>query len=121
MSCIFCKIVNKEIPSEIVYEDGDVLAFKDIRPIAPVHVLIIPKKHIESVNELAEDDVNLAGKTILVGKKIAQELQISQKGYKLLFRVGEWGGQEVPHLHLHLIGGAKLAEDIRPIVEKSRK
>jgi histidine triad (HIT) family protein len=115
-SCIFCKIAAKEIPTDFAYEDGDVAAFKDINPIAPVHILIIPKKHIATINDLEEDDGALMGKMIMVGKKIAEDLAISQKGYKLLFRVGEWGGQEVPHIHLHLIGGAKLYEDIHPII-----
>lgn len=115
MICIFCKIIAKEIPVEIVYEDEDILAFKDIHPVAPVHVLIIPKKHIESTNNLEESDKELAGKMILVARDIAQELKISENGYKLLFRTGPDGGQEMPHLHLHLIGGAKLYEEIRPV------
>jgi histidine triad (HIT) family protein len=115
MNCIFCKIIKKEIPAEIVFENENVLAFKDITPIAPVHVLIIPKKHIESVNNLEEGDTNLAGEMILTAKKLAKNFDISQKGYKLLIRTGEWGGQEVPHIHLHLIGGAKLYEEIKPI------
>ena len=112
--CIFCKIIKKKLPAVIVYEDNDVLAFKDVRPLAPVHILIIPKKHIESVNELTESDSELMGKLILTAKKIAVDFDISPKGYKLLFRVGEWGGQEVPHIHLHLIGGVRLFENIRP-------
>ena len=115
MDCIFCKIIAKVIPAEIVFEDETVLAFKDIHPLAPAHVLIIPKKHIESVNDLAEQDAALAGHMLLVARKIAQDLQTAEKGYKLLFRTGEWGGQEVGHIHLHLLGGAKLFEEIRPI------
>ncbi len=113
--CIFCKIIQKEIPAEIVFEDEELLAFKDMHPLAPVHVLIIPKRHIESINDLAGQDVELAGKLIIVAKQLAHELDIAEKGYKLLFRVGRDGGQEVPHIHLHLIGGAELYEDIRPI------
>ena len=112
--CIFCKIAQKKIPAEIVYEDEEIISFKDAHPIAPIHILTIPKKHIESVNDLSEKEIDLAGRMILAAKKIAQNLDISSKGYKLLFRVGEWGGQEVPHIHLHLIGGAKLFEDIHP-------
>ncbi len=112
---IFCKIINKEIPAEVVYEDKEILAFRDIHPVAPVHVLIIPKKHIESANELSDGDAQLIGKMVVLAKKIAQDLQISEKGYKLLIRTGKDGGQEVPHLHLHLIGGAELYEEIRPI------
>lgn len=101
----------------VVYEDEEILAFKDARPLAPVHVLIIPKRHIESINDLTDKDVKLAGRLVLVARKIAVEFDISPKGYKLLFRVGEWGQQEVPHIHLHLIGGAQLQENIHPIIE----
>lgn len=118
MPCVFCKIVRKEIPADIVYEDSDVLAFRDAHPIAPVHVLVIPKKHIASVADISEDDTALMGKLIVAAKKIAEDLNISKKGYKLLIRVGEHGGQEVGHIHLHLIGGARLAEGIHPIVQK---
>lgn len=102
------------MPSAIVYEDNDVLAFKDARPLAPVHILIIPKKHIETIDDLKEEDTELAGKLVMAAQKIARDFDISPKGYKLLFRVGEWGGQEVMHIHLHLIGGAKLQENIHP-------
>ena len=112
--CIFCKIASKEIPAEIVYEATDILAFKDVAPLAPVHILIIPKKHIENINQLQDTDADLVGRMILVAKKMAQDFDISEKGYKLLFRVGHDGGQEVPHIHLHLIGGAKLYEEIHP-------
>ena len=114
-SCIFCQIVKKEIPKDVVYEDSEIGAFEDIHPVAPVHILIIPKRHIESVNELQKEDRELAGNMILAAKGLARKLKISQDGYKLLFRTGKHGGQEVEHLHLHLIGGAKLYEEIRPI------
>ena len=115
--CIFCKIVKGKISSEKVYEDDLVFAFPDINPIAPVHILIIPKKHIESINNLTEneEDGKIAGRLILAAKKIAEEKGIAEDGYKLLFRIGEYGGQEVPHIHLHLIGGARLSEGIGPI------
>ena len=112
-NCIFCKIANKEIPAEFLYEDDLVAAFSDVRPIAPVHILIIPKEHIESVNELKENQEALVSRMIMTAKKLAKEKEIDQGGYKLLIRVGPNGGQEVPHLHLHLIGGAKLSENIR--------
>ncbi len=115
MSCIFCKIANKEIPTEFLYEDDLIVAFKDIRPIAPVHVLIIPKKHIETIADLKNEDEILAGRLIMAAKKIAEDFNIAQSGYKLLFRVGEQGGQEVTHVHMHLLGGARLSENIRPI------
>jgi histidine triad (HIT) family protein len=112
--CIFCQIVNKKIPAKIIYEDDEVLAFPDINGLAPVHILIIPKKHIESINHLQaeKDEGALAGKLIMVAQQIAQEQEIAEGGYKLLFRVGKHGEQEVPHIHLHLIGGAQLREDV---------
>lgn len=113
--CIFCKIANKEIPAEVLFESEDVIAFKDAHPIAPVHVLVIPKAHIKSVAEVSQEDQKLMGEIVLAAKKIADELGISEGGYKLLIRVGSHGGQEVDHLHLHLIGGAPLSEDIHPI------
>lgn len=112
---IFLKIIRKEIPADIVYEDDEILAFRDIRPMAPVHILVIPKKPIESMVNVKEEDAPLIGKMFLVAKRIAEDLNISEKGYKLLIRVGKDGGQEVSHLHLHLLGGAKLAENIHPI------
>ena len=115
MDCIFCKIVQKKITADVVYEDEDVIAFRDAHPIAPVHVLVIPKKHIASVADISEKDTLLMGKLIATAKKIAEDLKISGNGYKLLFRVGEHGGQEVGHIHLHLIGGARLSENIGPI------
>jgi len=113
--CVFCKIAKKEIPADIVYEDKDIIAFRDLHPIAPVHILVIPKKHIASVTDISEEDTMLMGKLVAAAKKIAEDLKISKDGYKLLIRVGEHGGQEVEHVHLHLIGGARLSEDIRPL------
>lgn len=115
--CVFCKIANKEIKTDILYENDDVLAFKDIHPLAPIHILIIPKKHIEGINFLGETekDILLAGNMIIAAKKLAEKAGIGEKGYKLLFRVGREGGQEVPHIHLHLLGGARLSENIGPV------
>ncbi|HAV10958.1 MAG TPA: histidine triad nucleotide-binding protein [Candidatus Moranbacteria bacterium] len=113
--CIFCKIAKKEINAEALFEDDDIIAFRDIKPIAPIHVLLIPKRHIGSVAEISEDDALLMGKLIFQAKRLARELGTEEGGYKLLFRVGSDGGQEVPHIHLHLIGGAPLFEEIRPI------
>jgi len=115
MDCLFCKIAKKEASATVYYEDDQVIAFKCIPPLAPVHILIIPKKHIKSIDDLTEADKKLAGHIILTAQKIARDLKISKEGYKLLFRVGKHGGQEVEHIHLHLIGGAKLYEEIRPI------
>ncbi|MBW6440524.1 histidine triad nucleotide-binding protein [Patescibacteria group bacterium] len=105
MECIFCQIVKKNIPAEIFYEDDKIIAFSDIRPIALIHILIIPKTHIKSVTDISEDDTLLMGKLIFTAKIIAERNDIAKKGYKLLFRVGKEGGQEVQHIHLHLLGG----------------
>lgn len=117
MKCIFCKIASHEIPADVVYEDDEIIAFHDINPLAPVHVLIIPKKHYDSVNDISQQDNLLMGKILVTARNIAKDLQIDEKGYKLLFRVGQDGGQEVDHLHLHLIGGAQLYEEIRPMLQ----
>lgn len=115
MDCIFCKIAEKKIDTKLRYEDDQIVAFDDIHPMAPVHVLIIPKKHIASINDVTKDDTLLLGNMIMAAKKIAEDLKITEGGYKLLFRTGKHGGQEVDHIHLHLIGGAPLHEDIRPL------
>ena len=115
METIFSKIIRKEIPADIVYEDEMVLAFRDIHPLAPVHILIIPKQEIMSIASLEDADVPIVGHMFAVARDIARDLNISEKGYKLVIRVGEHGGQEVPHLHLHLLGGARLSENIHPV------
>ena len=106
--CLFCKILKKDIPSRAVYEDDKVYAFDDINPQAPVHVLIIPKKHIVSVNELAEKDCALLGAMFLAAKKIAGDRGVLQNGYRTVFNVGPDAGMAVAHLHLHVLGGRKL-------------
>ncbi len=108
MSCVFCQIVNKEIPGKIIYEDDRFLAFKNIDPKARIHDLIIPKKHIVSVNHLEPEDKELTGEMILIAKRIAEEEGIAETGYSLVFNVGKDSGQTVDHLHLHLLGGEKL-------------
>lgn len=108
MQCIFCKISRKEIPAEIVYEDQHILAIKDIQPIAPVHILIIPKKHISSLNDVKKEDVTLLGHIQLVAKQIAREQEVADKGFRLVNNCGEWGGQAVFHLHYHLLAGKPL-------------
>jgi histidine triad (HIT) family protein len=115
MLTLFEKIAEKEIPAEFVYEDNEVFAIKDIHPIAPVHILIVPKKPIPSIAEMEDGDERIVGRMFRVARDIAHDLKISEKGYKLLIRVGKGGGQEVPHLHLHLLGGARLSENIHPI------
>jgi len=112
MDCLFCKIAKGEISSDKVYEDDLVFAFYDIHPIVPVHVLIIPKKHIESINDVAEEDTAIMGRMIFVAKKIAKEVGVAEGGYKLLIRTGRNGGQEIPHIHMHLLGGGQMREGI---------
>lgn len=96
--------MKKEVPSDIIFENDKICAFKDVRPKAPVHVLIVAKKHVESVNELDEKEKDLIGEMIIAAKNLAQDLGVSD-GYKLLFNVGKKGGQIIEHLHLHLLGG----------------
>ncbi len=111
MACLFCQIINKEIPADIMYEDEKFVVFKDIKPKAPIHLLIVPKKHILSVQHLEIEDKELIGELFLLAKKIAQEKGIAGKGYKLVFCVGKGGGQTIEHIHLHLLAGWKTAEE----------
>ncbi|MBR3512682.1 MAG: histidine triad nucleotide-binding protein [Clostridia bacterium] len=106
--CIFCKIIKGEIPSSKVYEDDYVLAFNDINPVAPVHVLIIPKTHIVSANEITEENSEYMKKIYEAIPKIAKEAGVFEDGYRIVNNCGENGGQEVKHIHFHLIGGMKL-------------
>jgi histidine triad (HIT) family protein len=109
MSTIFSKIINKEIPANIIYETENVLAFKDINPQAPVHILIIPKIEIAEVTDLnGSEHAGLLGEMIDAANKIAKDLGIAEDGFRLVFNCGENGGQEVYHLHLHLLGGRKM-------------
>ena len=106
MACIFCQIINKEAPAKIVYEDEKIIAFKDIHPVAPVHILIVPKKHIPSLNEFKDKDFRLISKIFKIAQKLAQKKGI-QEGYQLHLNVGKKAGQIVFHFHLHLMGGWK--------------
>ena len=110
--CIFCKIINKEIPSSTVYEDNEILAFRDINPAAPIHILVIPKKHISSLVDLKEEDELVVGKIYTVINKIAKQEGIDEKGFRVIVNCGEDGGQEVKHLHFHILGGKKLGTKI---------
>lgn len=105
MDCIFCKIAKKELPADIIYENEDALVFKDINPKAPVHLLIIPKKHIDSINHLKKEEAILIGQLFLIAKEVAVKVGVNESGYKLIFNVGKGGGQVIDHLHLHLLGG----------------
>lgn len=106
--CIFCKIIKGDIPSEKVYEDELILAFKDINPEAPIHIVVIPKKHIESLNELTKKDADIVAHIYIKTKELAQELGINKKGYRIVTNCGEQGGQTVNHLHFHVLGGRNL-------------
>jgi histidine triad (HIT) family protein len=112
MECIFCRIVAGEIPADIVYQDKEFLAFRDIHPQTPTHILIIPKSHILSMAELADKHQALMGRLILLAKELAEKEGISEKGYRLSVSSGFDGGQLVPHLHFHLLGGRKLDDKL---------
>jgi histidine triad (HIT) family protein len=106
--CLFCKIIAGDIPSEKVYEDDDVYAFRDVNPVAPLHVLIIPKKHIAMLNDLESDDAQRMGKLVLTAKKIANQEGYAEEGYRTVINCGEKAGQSVFHIHLHLLAGREL-------------
>lgn len=108
MDCLFCKIVDRTLNSNIIFEDDKVIAIDDIRPQAPYHKLIIPKKHIATMNDLDDDSENLIGHMVLTGKLLAQKLGIADDGYRLVFNCNEQGGQEIYHIHLHLLGGRQM-------------
>ena len=110
--CIFCKIANKEINSDFVYEDDEIIAFKDINPQAPIHILVIPKKHIESIIDLTDEDEMLVGKMYTAVRKIAKKLNIEESGFRLIVNCGKGAGQEVPHLHFHILAGKRLGTKI---------
>ncbi len=106
--CLFCNIVNRSLPADIVFEDDDLVAFRDINPQAPVHVLIIPKRHIATVNDLTEAESGLVGVMVLRAQSLAEEHELAQPGYRLIMNCNAEGGQTVYHLHLHLMGGRQL-------------
>ncbi|MDP3771223.1 MAG: histidine triad nucleotide-binding protein [bacterium] len=107
--CLFCKIAAKEIPTTFRHEDDEIVAFDDIHPKAPLHVLVIPKAHIPSVRELTANDAALMGRLVLVARQLAESAGIGERGYRLVINCGKEGGQVVPHLHLHLLGGKPLS------------
>tara|TARA_Y100001970_G_scaffold137112_1_gene168693 strand:+ start:194 stop:538 length:345 start_codon:yes stop_codon:yes gene_type:complete len=107
--CLFCKIIDGEIPGDIVYENDNVLAFKDINPIAPVHILVIPKEHIATLNDLEEKHTQTMGELFLAAKKIASEKGISESGYRTVFNCNKDAQQTVFHIHLHLIAGRQMS------------
>jgi len=108
VSCVFCRIISKEIPAEILHEDPDCVVFKDINPQAPVHLLVVPKRHLTSVASAREEDKQLLGHLLLVAAKAAREHGLADKGFRLVINTGERGGQTVGHLHVHVLGGRQM-------------
>ena len=106
--CLFCRIVTKEIPAEIVFENNKFLAFKDIDPQSPVHILIIPKEHITTINDLHDNHKELIGDMLLIAKRLASEYNIAEDGYRIVLNCNKKGGQAVYHIHLHLLGGRQM-------------
>jgi len=111
-NCIFCKIIKGEIPSQKLYEDDEILSFRDVNPAAPIHILVIPKKHISMLTELKEEDETIIGRIYTVINKIAKQENFDEKGYRVIVNCGEDGGQEVKHIHFHLLGGKRLGDKI---------
>lgn len=109
MTTLFTKIINREIPAKIIYEDDKVIAFDDINPQAPIHKLIVPRKIIHTLNDLTSDDNEIMSHMIQVAKNLAKELNIADSGYRLVFNCNDDGGQTVNHIHLHLLGGRRLS------------
>lgn len=109
--CIFCDIIQGEKEAEIVYQDDQFVAFEDINPKAPVHILIVPREHIVSINHLDDDHRDLMGNLLLIASKVADEVGVKERGYKLVFNVGRGGGQVIDHIHLHLLGGWESKEE----------
>ena len=111
-SCLFCKIISNEARADIVHRDEQVTAFRDIHPVAPTHILIVPNKHIESTNVLEPEDEQLVGHLFSIARQLANEAGISQSGYRLIINTGPDGGQAIYHLHLHLIGGQRMRHPV---------
>lgn len=113
MDCVFCQIVAGKLPSKTVYQDDEVMAFRDIKPVAPTHILIISKKHIPSLAYLTDEETpQIIGRMAKVANQLARQEGIAQSGYRLVVSSGEQGGQVVPHLHMHLIGGRRLSDKL---------
>ncbi|EPJ46543.1 MAG: histidine triad (HIT) protein [Osedax symbiont Rs2] len=108
MDCLFCKIINREIPAKIIYEDDEMIAFDDIQPKAPQHFLVIPKKHISTLNDLTDSDVPLMGKLLKTASHLAAKVGIAESGYRTVFNCNKEGGQVIYHIHLHVMGGKQL-------------
>ncbi len=109
---VFCKIINKELGADVIMETDDWVAIKDVHPQAPVHVLIMPKKHLADVADAKDSDAELIGKLVIAANKVAEKIGLKEKGFRLIINQGEHGGQLVPHLHVHLLGGRRLGAKI---------
>jgi len=109
MKCVFCQIANGEMPSKLRYEDDEVVAFDDINPKAPFHVLVVPKKHLKNLNDAAKMDQSLLGHMLLIAQKVAKDAKVAKLGYKIVINNGKESGQLVDHLHIHILGGKLLA------------
>ncbi len=108
MGCLFCNILEKKVPANVVYEDENALAFRDIRPVAPTHVLVIPKKHIASIHELEAGHVETMGQMMLAARKVAEQLGLVDDGFRLVINDGDQAGQTVHHIHVHVLGGRQM-------------
>jgi histidine triad (HIT) family protein len=111
MGCLFCSVVDKKIPADVVYEDAHAVAFRDIRPVAPVHVLVVPRRHVAAVHELTDTEADAAaiGKVMIAARNVAHQLGLEQEGFRLVVNDGDAAGQSVHHLHVHVLGGRTLA------------
>lgn len=107
-SCIFCRIAEGEIPATVVYEDDEIVAFEDVNPQAPTHLLLIPRKHVPSLNSVGTDDGGWAARLILAAPQVAREAGVHQDGYRVVINTGSEGGQAVDHVHMHLLGGRRM-------------
>jgi len=107
-ACIFCSIIAKQAPADIIYQDEQVTAFRDIHPVAPLHILIVPSRHIATTNDLQDEDQELIGRLVITARKLAAQLGVANNGYRLILNTGHDGGQAVYHLHLHLIAGRRM-------------
>ena len=115
MDCIFCRISRGEVPSEIVYQDEEALAIRDINPQAPTHILIMPRQHIPALADVPPEGAPLLGRLLILANQLAHQEGIAQNGYRVIINNGRHGGQEVPHLHVHLVGGRHLGRMVQPL------
>ena len=109
MGCLFCNVLEKKIPADVVYEDEHAVAFRDIRPVAPHHVLVIPRRHIAAIHDLTDADVTTIGRVMLAARNVAHQLGLEDDGYRLVINDGDAAGQTVHHVHVHLLGGRSLS------------